>query len=44
MKNKFEAPTLIIVSFDDSDIITYSEPGDIWRYHEINPLEEEENL
>ncbi len=41
---KFEIPELIIISFNDSDIITDSEPGDYWRYHGIVPLEEEEDM
>lgn len=39
---KFEIPELIIVSFNNNDIITDSEPGDYWNHNGPIPLGEEE--
>ena len=45
MNKKFETPMLKIIFFDNSDIITDSEPGDFWKSrHEFNPLFDEEDI
>jgi len=45
MNKKFETPMLKIIFFDNSDIITDSEPGDFWKNrHEFNPLFDEEDI
>lgn len=45
MKNKFEIPELIIISFENDDIITRSQPGDIWNnYQGTDPFLDEEEF